>query len=372
MRYSGILEIKLLIPAGSWSCRALITCRRVISDLLQMGHSLITEYARTLAELSGDDFEDEVSARLESVILDFQSVPAAPQGDGGLDAFSHGGEIGYCCYGPLHNAFKNNKGRENDIIGKFRGDLQSLYEVGFVKKKLKVRETPEMKTILPSGKKIKHIELVCNWFESHRVLNPLNDSRSEYAELSECRYVEKMATIKITGPKELANRYAVDEATIGRARQRILAQKIEKIAESLDLGSTEKFEKKMADLKVLVPGQDEAIAGMRQQLQLNWRMALAFERELGDTLPAMHRALEKNRARILGKVTMLIVGSTKPWTELGRATEIASEILKADFDTQSYGMLIEDVSSGEIARLIGECPVGWGAAAQNPVANAKS
>jgi hypothetical protein len=121
-----------------------------------------------------------------------------------------------------------------------------------------------------------------------------------------------------------------------------------------------------------VPGQDEAIAGMRQQLQVNWRMALAFERELGDTLPAMHRALEKNRARILGKVTMVIVGSTKPWTELGRATEIASEILKADFDTQSYGILIEDVSSGEIARLIGECPVGWGAAAQTPVTNAKS
>lgn len=328
-----------------------------------MGHSLIAEYARTLADLSGDDFEDEISARLESVIVDFQSVPASPHGDAGLDAFSHGGEMGYCCYGPINNAFKTNKGRENDIIKKFRGDLQSLYEVGFAKKKLTVMETAEMKTILPSGKRIKHIELICNWFESHRVLNPLNDSRKEYAEVSECRYTEKTATIKIVGPKELANRYAVDEATIGRARQRILALKVEKIAESVDLGSTEKFEKKMADLKLLVPGQDDAIAGLRQQLQANWRMALAFEREIGDTVPALHRALEKNRARILGKVTMLIVGSTKPWAELSKATEIASEILKGDFDTQSYGMVIEDVSSGEIARLIGECPVGWGAAA---------
>ena len=64
-----------------------------------MGHSLITEYGRTLAELSGDDFEDEVSARLESVIVDFQSVPASPHGDAGLDAFSHAGEMGYCCDG---------------------------------------------------------------------------------------------------------------------------------------------------------------------------------------------------------------------------------------------------------------------------------
>lgn len=336
-----------------------------------MDHSLISEYARTLAELSGDDFEDEVSARLESVIVDFQSVPASPQGDAGLDAFSHGGERAYCCYGPLHNAFKTNKGRENDIIKKFRGDLQSLYEVGYVKKKLTVVETAEMKTILPSGKTIKHIELICNWFESHRVLNPLNDSRKEYADVSKCRYVEKTSTIKIVGPKELANRYAVDEATIGRARQRIFAQKVEKIAESMALGSTEKFDKKMADLKVLVPGQDDAIAGLRERLQADWRMALAFERELGDTLPAMHRALERNRARILGKVTKLIVGSDKPWTELIRATEMAAEILKADFDPQSYGMVIEDVSSGEIARLIGECPVGWGAAAESQVSNAK-
>ena len=337
-----------------------------------MGHSLITEYGRTLAELSGDDFEDEVSARLESVIVDFQSVPASPRGDAGLDAFSHGGEMGYCCYGPVHNAFKSDKGRESGIVKKFRGDLQSLYEVGFVKKKLTVVKTAEMKTILPSGKKIKHIELICNWFESHRVLNPLNDSRAEYAEVSECRYVEKSATIKIVGPKELANRYAVDEATIGRARQRILAQKVEKIAETLDLGSTEKFEKKMAQLKALVTGQDEAIAALRQQLQANWRMALAFERELGDTLPAMHRALEKNRARILGKVTMLIIGSAKPWMELGKATEIATEILKGDFDMHSYGMMIDDVSSGEVARLIGECPVGWGTAVESPVTNGKS
>ena len=97
--------------------------------------------------------------------------------------------------------------------------------MGFVKKKLTVVETAEMKTILPSGKKIKHIELICNWFESHRALNPLNDSRAEYAEISECRYVGKSATIKIVGPKELANRYAVDEATIGRARQRVWHKK---------------------------------------------------------------------------------------------------------------------------------------------------
>ena len=337
-----------------------------------MGHSLIKEYANTLAELTGDDFEDEVSARLESVIIDFQSVPSNPFGDAGLDAFSHGGEIGYCCYGPLPNAFKTNAQREKDIIQKFRGDLQSLLEVCFVKKVLTLSETPEMATILPTGKKIKHIELLCNWFESHRVLNPLHDSLREYAELSKCHYVEKNATIKVSGPKELANRYAVDEATIGRARQRAFALKVEKAAESMKLGSTKKFEKKMADLKVLVPGQDGAIDAMRERLQADWRMALAFEREMGDTLPGVARTLERARGRILGKVTKLIVGSAKPWTELSKATEMAEEILNKDFDPKSYGSVISDVGSGEIARLIGECPVGWKISENTQVLDAQS
>jgi len=53
-----------------------------------------------------------------------------------------------------------------------------------------------------------------------------------------------------------------------------------------------------------------------------------------------------------------MVSSSKPWTELHNATKIAFEILDADFGNL-YGMLIRDISSGEIARLVGECPVGW-------------
>jgi hypothetical protein len=137
-----------------------------------------------------------------------------------------------------------------------------------------------------------------------------------------------------------------------------MVQKVEKKAEQVALGSTEKFEKKMADLKEILPGKDEAIDSLRIELQAAWRKSLAFEQELGDTIPALHRELEANRARILTKVSMVMVGSDKPWAELKHATEIASEVLKKDFD-KLFGMLIEDVSSGEIARLIGECPVGW-------------
>jgi len=323
-----------------------------------MGHPLITEYSESLAVLNGDDFQAEVSARLQGVIVDFQTVPSDPQGDAGIDGFSHHGERAYCCYGTEQDAFKKNKDREKAIVGKFKGDLLRIFELEPEKGKLKERLNGEMQTILPEGKKIKHIELIVNWFDSHRVLSPILSAAAKYVEASACRYVEKSVTITIVGPRQLANRYAVDEVTIARARQRLMVQRVEKKAEQVALNSTEKFEKKMADLKEILPGKDDAIDALRIELQTAWRKSLAFEQELGDTIPSLHRELEANRARILAKVSMVMVGSEKPWTELEHATEIASKLLKKDFD-KLFGMLIEDVSSGEIARLIGECPVGW-------------
>jgi hypothetical protein len=53
-----------------------------------------------------------------------------------------------------------------------------------------------------------------------------------------------------------------------------------------------------------------------------------------------------------------MIGSKEPWTELERATQVANDVLAPDFE-RLYGTLVQDVSSGEVARLIGECPIGW-------------
>src|ERR1700722_13479860 len=50
--------------------------------------SLIDEYAASLENLTGNDFQAEVCARLHTFIIGFQTVPAKPHGDAGLDAFS--------------------------------------------------------------------------------------------------------------------------------------------------------------------------------------------------------------------------------------------------------------------------------------------
>src|ERR1700685_3669119 len=114
-----------------------------------MGHPLIIEYSQSLAILSGDDFQDEVSARLQGVIIVFQSIPSQPQGDAGIDGLSHRGERAYCCYGPEQDAFKENKDRVRAIVDKFKEDLRRIFELEFVTRKLNHAPNLEIGTILP-------------------------------------------------------------------------------------------------------------------------------------------------------------------------------------------------------------------------------
>lgn len=323
-----------------------------------MSKSLIDQYAGSLAMLTGDDFQMEVSARLQSMILSFQTVPAKPKGDAGLDGFSHHGTRGYCCYGPEHDAFKSNKARESAIINKFTGDLRRLLELDSIKGKLVRAESPEMATILPRGQHLAHIELIVNWFESHRVLGPILTAFVDYTKLSACRYVNPDASVIVVGPKQLANLYAVDEVTLYRARQRVLMDKVQVIAEAVTIVDSKGFDEKMETLRQIRPHQVPAIDALSDELRSNWRTALALEQELDQTLPMLHRSLENSRRQILARVSELMVASPEPWTQLPRAQDIAKAIIEQGFGTM-YGPLIPQVSSGEIARLIGECPVGW-------------
>jgi hypothetical protein len=67
---------------------------------------------------------------------------------------------------------------------------------------------------------------------------------------------------------------------------------------------------------------------------------------------------EDCRRQIVVRVSELMMSAAEPWSQLGNAHDIALEILNREFGKQ-HSVLLPDVSSGEIARLIGECPVGW-------------
>lgn len=164
--------------------------------------------------------------------------------------------------------------------------------------------------------------------------------------------------MRVLGPKELSNSYAVDERTIARAQQRIFVRTVRQAAEGVTIGNAGDFDSKMAVLREIRPDQIPAIEALAEQFRANWRMAIAFDQRLDDTAPSLHQILEESRSRILTKVAALMVGSLEPWTRLADAGDIAEEILGTGFSGQ-FGDLIRDIGSGEIARLIGECPIGW-------------
>ena len=320
--------------------------------------SLAHEYAQSLASLTGTDFQEEICARLQSVNLGFQTIPAKPQGDGGLDGLSDDCKRGYCCYGPEHDEFKTNRSRETGIVEKFTEDLRRLFELERKSKKLLKKENKALATILPKGRKLQHVHLIVNWFESHRVLGRILTAVDEYREVSDCRFISKDVSVVVVGPKELANQHAVDEQTIIRSRQRVAIRRVKTAAETIELATSGDFEEKMAALLAMKPHQATAIRHLAEQLRTHWRTALAFDQELDETLPRFHEALEEHRSRILTHAVQLMLTDADPGSQLIESTKFAKQLLQEDFG-EHYGSLIHDVGAGEIARLIGECPLGW-------------
>jgi hypothetical protein len=314
-----------------------------------MSSNLAEVYARSLAELEEDAFEDEVCARFASVIIGFQTIPDVPHGDGGLDGLSHSSTHGYCCYGPQYKAAKTNQDRVDDIVRKFGDDVRRLFELETDGKKLVQKDNVELATILPDGERLVEIKLVVNWFDDHRIVGRIGTIVKKCKKVSRCRFVDPDVQVVVLGPKQLAHQYPVDEITLVRVRQSKFVEAIQVSAQDLVIENAKDFDLKMITLQAIRPDHSETVGRLT---------ALALERELGDTAPQLHQTLERGRQHIATRVTSLMIASDEPWSQLDRAADIARETLNKDFG-DLYGSLVDTVASGEIARLIGECPIGW-------------
>ena len=184
-----------------------------------MSGTLIDAYIKALSELEEMAFQRAIVQRLLVALNNFQSVPAAPQGDGALDGHSHKGTRGYCCYGLKYDAAKTPKQRSKQLVNKFSSDLQRLFElIPKGKKGFEHKDNAALLRIfgaLPApNNRICQVTLIANWFESHEPLGAINQNAAKYAGASLCRWIKPDADIVLKGPKEFADHYGADESTM--------------------------------------------------------------------------------------------------------------------------------------------------------------
>ncbi len=321
--------------------------------------SNIGDYEGLLGKLEGNVFQDEVCARLQSMIVDFQRIPAKPQGDGGLDGLSHGQERAYCCYGPEQVGKSDTKGLKEAIVDKFSEDLRKLYELEFENKKLKQTDNKELETIMGSGRQIKHVYLVVSCFESHRVIGPLNTNFNKYKAESAMKFVDAAATLAVWGPKDLAALGAVDEHTLFRIQNPTLIASVQAASASQLLkDSGGDFDAKFADLKLRRPGRAASIDDIAQKLREAWAAAIALDNDLSKNSLSLHQVLESVRSDAALSAQVKSMSMTDPYQLLDIMRQEVGSQLEQGFG-ERFGPLTPRIAQGVVAGLIGECPIEW-------------
>ena len=327
-----------------------------------MSGSLIDAYIKALSELEEAAFQRAIVQRLLVALNNFQSVPTYPQGDGGLDGHSHQGTRAYCCYGLKYDAAKTPHKRAKQIATKFSADLRRLYELEPKGKTKFIHKDNEallsiFGAVPAPCDRICHVTLIANWFESHTPLGTIKQNATTYASVSQCRWATPDADVVLKGPKEFADQYGADESTMQWLKHQELLAKIEAEAPLINVPHGPTFDSKMQAAEDMLPDAKNDVKQVAENLRSDWQRAVAFERHLSDRLPQLHAALERGRKRLLTRV-LTHTGGT-PWEAINRAQEFSESVFGDDFLVLYGKSMVRDLASGEVARLVGVCPINW-------------
>ena len=153
-----------------------------------MSGSLLDEYVKKLSQLEEGPFQRAIVQRLLVAVNGFQTIPASPQGDGGLDGFSHKGVHGYCCYGLKFDSAKTPKQRSKQLATKFTDDLARLYELvpcpGGFKHKPNEALMRVFGALPPPECRLQNITLLANWFGESEALGAIRQAAIRFAAVS--------------------------------------------------------------------------------------------------------------------------------------------------------------------------------------------
>lgn len=323
----------------------------------------------SIKQLEGDSFQLEFVTLLAKHFHDTQRIPDQPQGDGGLDAYSHDATHAYCCYGPEISTEPNISKREltKRIIEKFKKDLQRLFEIKVQgqgrNRKIVYNENKKLPTVLgQNGKKLISIKCVVSRLDDNTILGKLNDAFNEYKQVSKLQHIDPNCTLNVWGPEDVVTRLSIDDSDLLRLTQ----PKIASLLQELETGELPvpkeslTFEEKFETIKEQNPNQIEAIEALKAAMMVNWRKCLLFNERLQSDHPYIHQAFEKavkDSALSANRTNISHSGNTVQAIEV--FTQTFSDRTAKDLDI--YFELVPKVPLSEMvtARLIGECPIGW-------------
>jgi hypothetical protein len=245
------------------------------------------ECAKKLAVLEGKAFQDAVTSLIAKNHLDFQAIPAAPQGDGGLDGLIDGHTVGYCCYGIEDVPSHSSKELVTKMVDKFKKDLMRILEFDPDKSPLTHQDNTTLANVLPSGKKLKHIYLVCNNFDNNTAIGKLTSHLAKLKAASKLTFIEQTCTITIEGPAEITNRLVVTADYQARLDQTLLTKLINQPSQSgTTPASLTDFEDKMQVLGNKVGATKvKPVEGL---LKKRWLEQLGLIERLNSSVPSAH------------------------------------------------------------------------------------
>ena len=324
-------------------------------------------YARKLALLCGDTFEEEVVIALQQTFTGFQRVPDKPNGDGGLDGLSHNFSRAYCCYGlelqpgpgTLAAALRSK------IAAKFKEDLRRLLELEQDKKKLLPKPNKVLPLVLgdPPFVKLSTITLVVNVFEDNRLIGDLRAAFTSYLTTSDRRFVDDACELAIWGPVDLANNAAINAHLLLRLEHPGLFQAMKTAAEQAEQhepADQDKFNSKFDDLEKRLPKAAQQIAELRSTFKLGWSKSILLNQQMAATLPNLHEEFDASRK---AAATDAIIASNVHGVDPFELLEKSREGLRkrvADLAAGGLPLPIRDeLVEAETGRLIGECPLDW-------------
>lgn len=320
------------------------------------------EYERFLASLVGDTFEAEVCDRLRAVFSDFQRIPRK-EGDAGLDGLSHRQSRAYCCYGPqLDPAKLATKGALKDaIVEKFRNDLCKLFEIEHQGKAKIVQVEGQVGTVLAEEVKLTSVVLVVNWFDDKKIIGLLNTSFRKYAKASACKFISPECGLAIWGPQDLAGLALVDDATRFRAENRVLLVKLREAEKSapatVPTATLKDFDSKFDWVVAQDPANANQVNGLRETYRKAWSKSLVLETKLEGTAVRLHEALESAREHAATSAQLRSLQNLPVGRLLCDARDDIRQHLTTAFG--DGGLVSAAFVDGEVARLVGECPIEW-------------